>query len=217
MPKSTSMLPTLAGGSGVTAHALTDSDLMKVVDATTLNANRDRQMTLAELKAFVDAGGLATEITNRQNADTALSNRITVTENVLFGHTYTSDGAGNQPGANPSNFLVASLTIPTNMGAWAFEVSGLWRVTTGTGGAFDPTITLGVNGSAITMVSSFGVKIGANAATQANIPPQLVVLPPGNASSTINLFLSAPASSLGTGGVSAYRLYARMVSYAGGI
>ena len=56
MSKSTSMLPSLAGGSGVAAHALVDSDLMKVVDAVTLNADRDRKVTLAELKAFFNRG-----------------------------------------------------------------------------------------------------------------------------------------------------------------
>lgn len=56
MSKSTSMLPSLAGGSGVAAHTLTDSDLMKVVDAATMNANRDRKMTLAELKSYMSIG-----------------------------------------------------------------------------------------------------------------------------------------------------------------
>lgn len=56
MSKSTSMLPTLAGGSGVAAHTLVDADLMKVVDAVTLNADRDRKVTLAELKAFFNHG-----------------------------------------------------------------------------------------------------------------------------------------------------------------
>ena len=60
MSKSTSMLPSLAGGSGVAAHTLTDADLMKVVDAVTMNADRDRKMTLAELKAFL---GLSTYTT----------------------------------------------------------------------------------------------------------------------------------------------------------
>jgi hypothetical protein len=56
MSKSTSMLPTLAGGSGVAAHTLVDADLMKVVDAVTLNADRDRKVTLGELKAFFNRG-----------------------------------------------------------------------------------------------------------------------------------------------------------------
>lgn len=55
MSKSTSMLPSLAGGSGVAAHALVDADLMKVVDAVTLNADRDRKVTLAELWAYMNA------------------------------------------------------------------------------------------------------------------------------------------------------------------
>lgn len=49
MSKSIPMLPSLAGGSGVAAHALVDTDLMWVVDAETLDADRDRKATLAEL------------------------------------------------------------------------------------------------------------------------------------------------------------------------
>lgn len=216
MAKSVPMLPTLAGGSGVAAHVLTDDDLLHVVDATTLNANRDRQMSLGELKAFIDADGLAAEIAAREAADTTLDGRLDVLE-FAFPKVYTADGAGNQPGANPSNFLVASLTIPNNFGAWAFEVSGLWRVQTGVGGAFDPSVTLGLNGAGITMVSSYGNAIGANARTQVTIPPQLVIIPPTQASSTVDMFLSATSSSLGTGGSSSFRLFARMVSMAGGM
>lgn len=76
MAKSVPMLPTLAGGSGVAAHALTDNDLLHVVDATTLNANRDRQMTLGELKAFTSADlsdALDAEIADREAADIALA------------------------------------------------------------------------------------------------------------------------------------------------
>lgn len=52
MSKSTSMLSSLAGGSGVAAHTLVDADLMKVVDAVTLNADRDRKVTLGELRSY---------------------------------------------------------------------------------------------------------------------------------------------------------------------
>ena len=53
MSKSLPMLSSLAGGSGVAAHALTDNDLVHVVDAVTLDADRDRKVALGELRTFV--------------------------------------------------------------------------------------------------------------------------------------------------------------------
>jgi len=53
MSKSLPMLPSLAGGSGVAAHALTDNDLLWMVDASTLDADRDRKVTLGELRALL--------------------------------------------------------------------------------------------------------------------------------------------------------------------
>ena len=53
MSKSLPMLPSLAGGSGVAAHALDDADLVHVVDAVTLDADRDRKVTLGELRALL--------------------------------------------------------------------------------------------------------------------------------------------------------------------
>ena len=59
--KTIPMLPTLAGGSGVAAHALASTDLMWVVDSVLSDANRDRQATLAELQAYFNRGA-ASEI-----------------------------------------------------------------------------------------------------------------------------------------------------------
>ena len=57
MSKSTSMLPTLAGGSGVSAHTLVDADLMKVVDAATLIRAREKGVDPAALLADNDSTG----------------------------------------------------------------------------------------------------------------------------------------------------------------
>lgn len=75
MSKSTSMLPTLAGGSGVAAHTLVDADLMKVVDAVTLNADRDRKVTLGELKGYIRNGATYEHL----HKPDASGNQLTVT------------------------------------------------------------------------------------------------------------------------------------------
>ena len=71
MPKSIPMLPSLAGGSGVAAHTLTDNDLLWMVDASTLDADRDRKVTLAELKAAIVDTALTAKVAALQTLVTA--------------------------------------------------------------------------------------------------------------------------------------------------
>lgn len=74
MSKSIPMLPSLAGGSGVAAHVLTDNDLLWVVDAETLDADRDRKMTLGELKAAT--------------VDTALTGKVSALQTLVTADVY---------------------------------------------------------------------------------------------------------------------------------
>lgn len=80
MSKSLPMLPSLAGGSGVAAHALVDTDLLWLVDAATLNADRDRKVTLGELGTklrdqnhVAKAGAIALVASVGQGADQHLT------------------------------------------------------------------------------------------------------------------------------------------------
>lgn len=109
MSKSTSMLPSLAGGSGVASHALVGADLMKVVDAVTLNADRDRKVTLDELKAFLVAPDV-----------TALDGRLDALEpKVSALQTYVVN--------SPASTTIADLTVETAL-ATVTLTEGVWVV-----------------------------------------------------------------------------------------
>jgi len=118
------MLPTLAGGSGVAAHALTDADLLHVVDAETLNENRDRQMTLGELKSFVAtdlSDALDDEITARQNADTALDVRLDVLESFTL-------ASGNLQSNTDTVNLTSAASSPVVLNSAGSLGPGVWAV-----------------------------------------------------------------------------------------
>lgn len=116
MAKSVPMLPTLAGGSGVAAHVLTDDDLLHVVDATTLNANRDRQMSLGELRTHFDTGATFEVLHNPAT-----------TGNQLLGTIADWNGAANGVTVNYATLtkdalglfhFAVELTTPTAPASW---------------------------------------------------------------------------------------------------
>lgn len=103
MSKSTSMLPSLAGGSGVAAHTLVDADLVKVVDAVTLNADRDRKVTLAELKAFFLNG-------------------------AKYEHLHKPDLTGNQLLITIGNWNGSPASATTNYGILTLDSFGIYTL-----------------------------------------------------------------------------------------
>lgn len=111
MSKSTSMLPTLAGGSGVAAHTLVDSDLMKVVDSVTLNADRDRKVTLGELKAFFTSPAIA---------PTTIPGTATVTWNGTANTTITSTMQVRRT-SDGLWTLICAFTTPTPPATWTSD------------------------------------------------------------------------------------------------
>lgn len=118
MSKSTSMLPTLAGGSGVLAHTLTDADLMKVVDATTLNADRDRKVTLGELKAYFTGTFADAENTTPVTIAQQPAPFTSIVSLTLEAGTWELSGL----------VLLGGATVTTNVGVFFGGPSGVARV-----------------------------------------------------------------------------------------
>lgn len=127
MSKSTSMLPSLAGDSGVAAHTLTDADLMKVVDAATLNANRDRKMTLAELKSYI---GISAETERAIAAENGLDTRLDALEPI--GSFYTGFVAAQDIGTAGQEYIIAQsvppAVSPLSYGTWMLLLQVTVRV-----------------------------------------------------------------------------------------
>jgi len=125
------MLPTLAGGSGVAAHALTDNDLLHVVDAETLNANRDRQMSLGELRTHFDTGATFEVLHNPAT-----------TGNQLLGTIADWNGAANGVTVNYATLtkdalglfhFAVELTTPTAPASWTAAGNANIRFIAGSG------------------------------------------------------------------------------------
>lgn len=174
MSKSTSMLPPLAGGSGVLAHTLTDADLMKVVDAVTLNANRDRKVTLAELKAAIVAPSV-----------TALDARVLVLEAdkpSLDALKAYADAATYTPTGLTSGVPTVALQLAfpgTTAGVW--EVSGMVDVLAATGA--ETIVEVGYNPSGgVTQYHTVRSNhvIPADKHTTAIIPPSTITVTSGS-------------------------------------
>ena len=186
MSKSLPMLPSLAGGSGVAAHALVDTDLLWLVDAATLDADRDRKVTLAELKAVtVDPVVAAQGIVNNTQA--------TVNGTLLtFLASYAEvDGNGVQPSAIPYNGRVLEMTVSGGY----FVVDGWWNYLAGSGGSFAPTAYITLDGVAVGK-QAWGPVVGASAASSVALPRRVVHVP--GASGVIGITIVIGTGTLGT-------------------
>lgn len=176
MSKSTSMLPTLAGGSGVAAHTLADADLMKVVDAETLNADRDRKVTLAELRAFLSAPNY-TLYTMAESAYTqALTNDILEITDLDASVVYALEGSVEVRNG-------ASETLPPKtLNITVTDASGD-RVTYYSGGIVQdanfPRYTLNIPkiliaSSTIVTIKAYGI-VGTGGGAQYRVTPRILL------------------------------------------
>lgn len=186
MSKSIPMLPSLAGGSGVAAHVLTDNDLMWVVDAETLDADRDRKMTLGELKAVtVDPVVAAQDIVN--DAQAAVNGTL-----LTFLASYAEvDGNGVQPASIPYNGRVLEMTVSGGY----FVVDGWWNYLAGSGGSFAPTAYITLDGVAVGK-HAFASAVGASEASSVALPRRVVHV--SGASGVIGITVVIGTGTLGT-------------------
>ena len=176
MSKSTSMLPSLAGGSGVAAHTLVDADLMKVVDAVTLNADRDRKVTLGELKAYLSAPNY-TLYTMAESAYTqAVTNNVLEITGLDASAVYALEGSVEVRNG-------ASETLPPkSLNITVADASGD-RITYYSGGILQdssyPRYTLNIPkiliaSSTIATIKAYGV-VGTGGGAQYRVTPRILL------------------------------------------